>query len=118
MNTRILCCLGVMWETALMLVFQADAGQIGSLVSWGWRVCGNELVLSWPASAQNFSLQATTNLADPIEFLDCCHRHARNCEFSIHRHQPDFGRKPVFSVEAVVAGESPIPENQPHGNMK
>jgi hypothetical protein len=33
------------------------------------QVSGNSFVLSWPASAQNFSLQTTTNLADPNSWM-------------------------------------------------
>jgi hypothetical protein len=33
------------------------------------QVSGSSFVLSWPASAQNFSLQTTTNLADPNSWM-------------------------------------------------
>jgi pimeloyl-ACP methyl ester carboxylesterase len=33
------------------------------------QVSGNSFILSWPASAQNFGLQTTTNLADPNSWM-------------------------------------------------
>jgi hypothetical protein len=39
-------------------------------VSIAAKLYGNELVLSWPASASAFTLQSTTNLASPTSWVD------------------------------------------------
>ena len=38
-------------------------------ISLETRLAGNNLILSWPSSSQNFALQATTNLTDPNSWV-------------------------------------------------
>jgi hypothetical protein len=46
------------------------SGSSSSPVSLAARPSGNELILSWPATATGFTLQSTPNLTPPVTWLD------------------------------------------------